>query len=115
MMLSRKAVAGQVGIASTKMAAPVVARASSATVMLPVVAPVRTFAPVAAFSQARRSVAPCKAAAVEAAAPSATKQEKTAHPLNLVFVATEVAPWSKTGERRGLIWAFCGRRKATQS
>jgi hypothetical protein len=60
-------------------------------------APSRSIFTTDVFSvDARRAFKPCKATTeLEAAAHST--QEKTKNPLNLVFVATEVAPWSKTG------------------
>lgn len=44
----------------------------------------------------RGPVRPRASAGVSAPAP-AKVQERTAAPMNLVFVSAEVAPWSKTG------------------
>ncbi len=63
-------------------------------------------APVAASR--RTLVAPCRAT-VEAAPVATSTQEKTTNPMNLVFVATEVAPWSKTGESVNAVDFFDGR------
>ncbi|GAX78592.1 hypothetical protein CEUSTIGMA_g6031.t1 [Chlamydomonas eustigma] len=54
------------------------------------------FAPEVLSVETQRAFKPCRATAEPAVATS-SNQEKTTNPLNLVFVATEVAPWSKTG------------------
>lgn len=98
-MLSRQA---KVSSASARSAAvaPVVAqaagvRAPATRAVAPVAAPA---APLAAQTArvSRKQVVPRASASNGAVATSST-QEKTTNPLNLVFVATEVAPWSKTG------------------
>lgn len=97
-MLSRQA---KVSSASARSAAvaPVVAQAAAPATraVAPVAAPATPLAAQAArVFVSRKQVVPRASASNGAVATSST-QEKTTNPLNLVFVATEVAPWSKTG------------------
>lgn len=104
MLSSKQVVAGQQSMGSMKgMAAPRAA-APRATrkqaVVMPLIA--RHVAAVEAMGAARRCVV-LRASAPQGAPTVAPKQEKASTPMNIVVVATEVAPWSKTGasERSG--------------
>lgn len=96
MMMQRKALAAST--ASRAAAVPVQQpRVGAPKAFAPAMAPTAfVSAPVALVAASRTFAVACRAAA-EAPAATSTTQEKTSNPMNLVFVATEVAPWSKTG------------------
>eukprot|EP00195_Chlamydomonas_chlamydogama_P008203 CAMPEP_0202903866 /NCGR_PEP_ID=MMETSP1392-20130828/26767_1 /ASSEMBLY_ACC=CAM_ASM_000868 /TAXON_ID=225041 /ORGANISM="Chlamydomonas chlamydogama, Strain SAG 11-48b" /LENGTH=611 /DNA_ID=CAMNT_0049591215 /DNA_START=59 /DNA_END=1891 /DNA_ORIENTATION=+ len=96
MLLSRSSVIASV--AGQKKAVPAVARQAAQHNVTPVVAPLSrgVFAPAFVPAVSPRRVVVSKAVATPTEA-SITPVEKTTNPLNIVFVAAEVAPWSKTG------------------
>ena len=93
MMLNRKtSAAGQAS--GTRQAVPSSVRASGSSGVKPSVVLSATrgaFAPSVTVDGSSKRIIECRAAAVEAAVPSNTKQEKTTKPMNLVFVATEAS------------------------
>lgn len=100
MMLNRTAVSGRVA-SGTKAAAPAAAapRASAKASLTSSAVPSK--ASGSAMSVPKRAQAVVTAAMGSTATGVSPSQEKTANPMNIVMVATEVAPWSKTGERGG--------------
>lgn len=93
MMLNRKtSAAGQASGTRQVVAAPARVAGSSGVKPSVLLSATRgAFAPSVTIEGSSKRTIECKAAAVEAPAPSNTKQEKTTKPMNLVFVATEVS------------------------